>query len=448
MSGMPQIIDGRFQVNGICSASGGMGAILHVTDLHDQSGARKVLKYCKDESPANLQRFKREVRLMNEFGNNPSVVKIHHSNLNYTPPYFVMDFYANGDLSTQNFEIQNNLDQQEHIFMAMLDSIESLHTNGIYHRDIKPQNFLIDDRKLVVSDLGLSTELDSDTRFTRSHEAWGTHAYLPPEFLNGGFKNADARGDIYMLGKSFYSLLTDQNPLILQLDNENIPRQLRPIIDRCCRPIKEQRYGSIAELRDSLRHAYDSINGRAMGTPSAIGILKSITTRFEARSDFVENEVQNLIDEMQGVSEDVAKQIALAIPPELFQYISDSLSSEYQRKFLKAYSVMVDSGDYAWGYAEKIAKYMSIFFYGSETTPFIKAEALKIAITGADLMNRFAAMDTCRAMIFSIREDELAGYVHDIIMDNKDTFIADTDSDACKSIAIRNALIKINPSTN
>ena len=54
----------------------------------------------------------------------------------------------------------------------------------------------------------ISTEIGSETGFTRSSAYWGTHGYIPPEFLTGGFKHADAPGDVFMLGKTFYVLLS------------------------------------------------------------------------------------------------------------------------------------------------------------------------------------------------------------------------------------------------
>ena len=440
-----QVVEGRFEVVGICSTTGGMGSILHVVDLLDAAGKPKVLKYCKDSSPAALQRFQREVRLMYDFRGCERVMTIHHFNLNHMPPYFVMDFYERGDLFNLASQVQSDVAAQEWVFLAMLDCVDALHAKGVFHRDIKPQNFLFDGAKLAISDLGLSAEIDSLTRFTRSSEAWGTLGYLPPEFMNGGFKNADALGDVFMLGKSFYALLTGLEPIILQLDHPQIPRQLRPIIDRCCRPLKEQRYRSVDELRSSLRHAYDAINGRVIGPPSAFGLLTAITTRFNTRGDFAEEEVKQLIDELQSLDEEGAKQICFKIPGEFFHFIAQQLTHEYHASFLKGYRVMVDTGDYGWSYAETIAKNMEVFFYNTQVSPANRTEALRIAIIGAYNMNRFAAMDTCHAMVMSINEDELGQYVRDLIVEFRDTFIVDTDQNACRSIAIRNALFSVKP---
>jgi hypothetical protein len=442
-----QLVDNKFEVLGVCSTAGGMGALLHVRDLHDPTGPRKVLKFCKDTSPEMLTRFRREVRLMFDLRGNPHVMPIHHFNVDHAPPYFVMDYFERGDLFNLANEIQSDFRAQEWAFMAMLDCVEALHARDIFHRDIKPQNFLFDGQRLVISDLGLSAEIESMTRFTRSADAWGTAAYLPPEFhMPGGFKNADATSDVFMLGKSLYALLTGiAFPMYMQPDHPQIPKQLRPIIERCCRMEKERRYASVAELRDSLRNAYDSIQGRVDGPPSAAGLLTSIATRLSTSGDFSAEQVHQFIGELQGLEESTTKEICFGIPAELCRFIAQQMSAADHAPFLKAYRVMVDTGDYGWSFAETIADNMKYFFYASEVSPVNKVEALRIAAIGAYNMHRFAAMETCMAMVKSVNDDELAQYVRDLIVEFKDIFLADTDPNACRSIAIRNALVTVRP---
>lgn len=442
---LDQVVDGRFLVTGICSEAGGMGSILHVIDHADSTGKQRVLKYCKDGSPASLQRFQREVRLMYSFSGSNHVMTVHHFNLEHAPPYFVMDFYPQGDLFNLAGKIQSDMACQEWVFLAMLDCIDVLHKNEVFHRDIKPQNFLFDGEQLVVSDLGLSRQLDSPTQFTRTTEYGGTLSYLPPEFLNGGFKHADALGDIFMLGKSFYALLTGMDPILLHLEHPQIPRQLRPIIDRCCRPLKDQRYQSIEALRVSLRHAYDAINGRETGRPTAFGLWTTIEAHYSSTNNFSDAALKQFIDELQALDEEEAKQIGFKLPYDLFGFVANQLPEDYLAAVLKCYRVMVDSGDYGWPYAETIARNMEAVFYSSHTNLANRTEALRIAIIGAYNMNRFAAMHTCMAMVTSIDDDELAAHVHDLIIEYKDTFIAGTEQDKCRSIAIRNALYMVSP---
>ena len=219
-----EIIDDRYIVKGVCSETGGMGTLLFVNRTNRPTGPVRVLKYCKQPSEEILKRFRREVRLMKQFKGNSRVVQILYSNLDHDPPYFVMQYFPDGDLTKTLNIIRSDLDAQEVTFNQMIDCVAELHAQDVFHRDIKPQNFLIEDGSVVISDLGLSTEIDSSTMFTRSSMYWGTPGYLPPEFSSaGGFKNADASSDVFMLGKTFYYLLCGRDPTYLLPDEDSQP---------------------------------------------------------------------------------------------------------------------------------------------------------------------------------------------------------------------------------
>jgi hypothetical protein len=64
------IIDSKYRVDGLCSDSGGMGAIVFVTPLRGGLPFRVVLKYCRDNNEEQLKRFSREVRLLRSFKGN------------------------------------------------------------------------------------------------------------------------------------------------------------------------------------------------------------------------------------------------------------------------------------------------------------------------------------------------------------------------------------------
>ena len=92
------LIDNKFEVIDFCSDTGGMGRVLHVYDIHDKDKGKLALKYCKETDEEHIRRFRREVRLLEQFSGNAKVVEIFHSNTDYEPPYFVMKFYPLGDL--------------------------------------------------------------------------------------------------------------------------------------------------------------------------------------------------------------------------------------------------------------------------------------------------------------------------------------------------------------
>ena len=84
------VIDKKYVVRGVCSDSGGMGAILFVDPVGHDPGSKIVLKYCRGQSDEHLLRFRREVRLLASFAGNVKVVQILDKNLDHEPPYFVM----------------------------------------------------------------------------------------------------------------------------------------------------------------------------------------------------------------------------------------------------------------------------------------------------------------------------------------------------------------------
>jgi serine/threonine protein kinase len=288
------IIDDRFEVTGLCSDSGGMGRVLLVQDEREEFSGTLALKYCREEDDEYIKRFRREVRLLKRFSGNSKVIKVLYSNYTHQPPYFVMEFYPDGDLTTRIDEIQNDLEEQERIFNLMIDCIAELHANNVLHRDIKPQNFLIDRKSLVVSDFGLGMEPGSTTRFTSSSMFWGTQGYLPPEFQNGGFKHADESADVFMLGKSFYVLITKQNPTYL-MENELHPA-LFHVIERACELDKNRRYRSLAELRQALQMAYDVMLTRGGNLGEVNQLLATIDDRLENERKYNSSQVIEFIN--------------------------------------------------------------------------------------------------------------------------------------------------------
>jgi hypothetical protein len=111
--------------------------------------------------------------------------------------------------------------------------------------------------------------------------------------------------------------------------------------------------------------------------------------------------------------------------------------------FLAIYGKLVESYDYAWSYAETIANNMRVVFDGDGVPLDDRACALDLAIRAASSMNRYAAMDTCRSMITSIRDESLGLRVASVLLKNRDTFISAIEPSECHSESIRNALRQI-----
>lgn len=444
MNWIGTIIDNRYRVENICSSQGGMSELFFVKDLNNQFNGKIVLKICTQEDDEYIRRFRREIRLLNDFQGNSRVVQILDSNPDYvvgTPtPYFVMKYYEDGDLTKLIANLANNYEYQEDVFNRMILCIRELHINNTFHRDIKPQNFLIDGDNIVVSDFGLGAELNSSTQFTTTSMAWGTHGYMPPEYYLGGFKNCDAVSDIFMLGKSFYFLLTNRNPNYLSQDNISAPMYY--FIERCCNQNRNNRYQSLAELQQDIKSVFDALLNRGGGVGKINQLLSSINSNL-SQDTYISSEIIDFINTLSLLHNENKIKAIHELHDNIFGILTDQPIIDVLPEFMDSYAVMVEDGSYAWGYAETIARNMKIIFNHNQVSSEIKAKALELAIKSAYAMNRYAAMDTCVAMIVGIDNESLGLSIYPIIQNNAHTFIADIEPSNCRSDAVRQALMKI-----
>lgn len=438
------VIEGKFTVVDVLSIEGGMGTLLRVQSTTDAT-QHFALKYCLATDAENLDRFRREVRLMNEFVGNSKVVQILDHNLGHTPPYFVMPIYNDGDLRTLSPAIKSDAHLQEQTMLAMAECVAELHNAGKHHRDIKPANFLRTSNGLAISDLGLGMDLMSRTGVTLTNQWGGTHGYIPPEFFKpGGFKNGTPQSDIFMLGKAFYNLLTELDPQYI--DKTQLDRPTFYLIDRCCQQDPDDRYQSIPELQQGIVSAFDVILGRMVP-------LSQAQAKYDA--------IVSLLGQNQYKEEDIKEFIVLAAnlsSDELFSIVSSADSSFYYviaqpqfknelRSYLEIFNQSVlDAINLSFGYAEHVADRMNIVFKNS-VDPDLKARALEIAIIHAERMNRYAAMSTCSNIITKIPQNDPAeAAIIAVLQRTNASFVADIEPVACTNRIIADCIAKLNKS--
>jgi serine/threonine protein kinase len=164
----------RYRKIGIIG-SGGFGEVHKVVRIEDdQEFAMKVLTDPALLDPSDVQRFKREVRLLRTL-NHPRIVKIIDSHVAKEPYWFVMPLFR-ASLRNHLLTIKGDEARVRDIVMQLRDAMEYAHGNGVIHRDLKPENILCDDNgDIVVSDFGLGRRLDSpSTRKTYTGQFLGT----------------------------------------------------------------------------------------------------------------------------------------------------------------------------------------------------------------------------------------------------------------------------------
>lgn len=432
------VIDGRWRVARVLSDAGGMGKVLIVGDMQGQLAGELALKYCLGNEEQTLHRFRREVRLLASFYGNSRIAQVYSANVEHFPPYFVMKFYPDGDLLAFNGSLGVNYIAAEQVFNLMIEGINELHAKNIFHRDIKPQNFLREGASIVVSDLGLGAEVDSLTRFTESHVAWGTRGYLPPEFYDGGFKHADATSDIFMLGKTFYVLLTGRDPTYMS--DDGIHPALFYVIERSSQQNKSRRFASLAELKQAMGFAFDVVLGRGGAIGKASQLLDTIQTTLSTENKFYPDQIIDFVNTLTVLDVDDKARICSELGPPFMMAISQGVLVDHLPIFLEVYKKMVEGEAYSWSFAETIADNMKRIFDAVDVPDKSRALALEIAVDGAERMNRFAAMDTCISMITSVSNEMLGTMVANVMQRNQHYFILNIEPSQCRSDAIRRFL--------
>ena len=234
--------------------SGGFGEVWRCErELDGEIYARKRLREDADEKA--IKRFSREVRLLKSL-DHPHIVRVIGVRLSTPPYYYVMPLYKRG-LDKEMPGLTGDEDRIGAIFGRILDAIEYAHSQGVIHRDLKPENVLMNsDSDLVVSDFGLGRRLDAETtRNTQTGEGLGTVLYMAPEQFRDA-KNADARSDVYSLGRILCELYLGQ--LTVGPQNLNgLPSPISVIVHRCTHPDAAERFQSVSLLKKAWRMIVD-----------------------------------------------------------------------------------------------------------------------------------------------------------------------------------------------
>lgn len=244
-------------------AFGGMGRVyraIHV-DLK-RIVALKLIAPHKEDNPAAVDRFRREMRALGRF-NHPHVVRATDAGEDNGRFYLVMELIDGLDLATLTARLGKIPvpDAAELIRQAAL-GVHAIHQQGIFHRDVKPSNMILArDGVVRVLDLGLSKFVSwRDDELTRTGQILGTRRYMAPEQFQTS--DVDARTDLYGLGASLACLLRGSPPSVVQtdcdepahdVDSDGVPAELATIIRRITARRPEDRDGTAGDLAAALQ---------------------------------------------------------------------------------------------------------------------------------------------------------------------------------------------------
>ncbi|MCW8133442.1 MAG: protein kinase [Planctomycetota bacterium] len=192
---------------------GGMGAVYHaVHETLERPVALKILPPEMSADPEYVTRFLREARVVATLRHD-NVVQVYDAGAVEGKYYIAMELVEGASLGAY-LEEKGALDEPEglELLQQAAKGLATAHAKGLVHRDIKPDNMLLDKehKTLRLVDFGLVMESTSTTQLTATGACLGTPQFMSPEQADGD--KADGRTDIYSLGVTFYRAFTGQTP--------------------------------------------------------------------------------------------------------------------------------------------------------------------------------------------------------------------------------------------
>lgn len=209
----------------------------------------------------------------------PNIVQILDLNINSEAPYFVMEYVQGGNLKrllSQNRPLSPSVIVS--YLLQLLYALRLAHELGVFHRNIKPENILIDlHGNLKFSDFSLNTIVERDVATIKQvFIGTGGIAYLSPEYFQDP-KKVDKRSDIYSLGILLYEMCTKRIPgrrsPMPSEKNPELPKGLDEIFDKMTQDIPEERYQDVNEIIEDIYKHEDIVS--CIDKKSAILMYKS-----------------------------------------------------------------------------------------------------------------------------------------------------------------------------
>ncbi|MBL4846034.1 MAG: SEL1-like repeat protein [Planctomycetes bacterium] len=283
-------------------ARGGQGAVLKAR--HTELETIVALKVLLDPDAEGLARFQQEGRVLARL-RHPNLVRIDAlGELRPGAPYMAMEFVRGQDLADWVRQAGTpSLEALESVLNDVARTLHYCHENGIVHRDVKPQNVMIESgsKRTLLVDFGLirrdrlrlAWSTQDAQSLTQEGTTLGTPAYMPPEQVSAEFGQVDRRSDVYALGALLYFLLTGEQPfsgaslinvLIQVLEasppdprriNSAIPPALAELCMQCMAKSMDDRPLSAEVFADELRASLEGpVNPRRVRAPGlALALL-------------------------------------------------------------------------------------------------------------------------------------------------------------------------------
>ena len=261
----------------------GMGGMGRVYKVHDKAiheiVALKVLKHEIAADETIIDRFRNELKLSRKISHK-NVCRMYDISQSDSRFFITMEYVSGEDLKHTIRKVGHlSLDKVISLVIQTCEGLAEAHRLGVIHRDLKPHNLMIDGNGDVrIMDFGIARSIKAQG-FTTTGMMVGTPEYMSPEQARG--EEIDARSDIYSLGIVFYELLTGEVPFTgdsavsialkhttdlprhPQEINPQIPNELIPLVFRCLKKDRNDRYPSVQALLSDLNTVRRSLTATA-----------------------------------------------------------------------------------------------------------------------------------------------------------------------------------------
>ncbi|MHB8639027.1 MAG: protein kinase domain-containing protein [Candidatus Acidiferrales bacterium] len=272
----------RYRIEGLLG-QGGMGRVYKAYDKElDRTIALKVLQPELTTDPNAMQRFKQELLLASRISHK-NILRIHDLGEADGVKFISMAYVEGKDLHhLLREEGKLPTARAQKIAEQLCEALDAAHSEGVVHRDLKPQNILMGKNDHVyVSDFGLAKSLEASAAgMTRTGQYLGTPKYMAPEQVEA--KPVDNRTDLYALGLILYEMVTGEEAFkgdsTLQIMyrrvkekppnpkqvNPELPDNLTRVILRCLERDPARRYPNAKEILADLHSGRATSAGRSV----------------------------------------------------------------------------------------------------------------------------------------------------------------------------------------
>jgi serine/threonine protein kinase len=287
------VLSGRYRLESKLG-SGGMSTVyLALDEVLDRPVAVKLLHREISEEADQLERFRREARAAARLSH-PNLVGVIDAGEDDGRPYIVFE-YIEGRTLKRRIQEEGGLPVDEAVAYAIEigRGLTAAHARKLVHRDVKPQNVLIDPAgRAKVTDFGIARSLEQKG-MTATGRVLGTTDYVSPEQAMG--EDVDERSDVYSLGVVLYEMLTGDVPFQAETQvgvamkhvNEPMPdvQVKRPevsaavasVVDRATTKDQRDRYSTVAQMVRDLEQTLEIEAARRGGTSGeATSVLDSV----------------------------------------------------------------------------------------------------------------------------------------------------------------------------